>query len=138
MSFIRNSDALPMAVGQFCLLIDDSQGGSFPEALYDENVMRPAAGIYRIDKVAAKTFTGVRFSRQGEVAGEVARRMRRELVVAVFDTLEQTVTIVDHINALGRHAKWQEDMARKQIHIQTRNDILSLLPMAFTVERNAA
>ncbi|MEJ5087141.1 hypothetical protein [Brucella pseudogrignonensis] len=138
MSFVRNSDLIPMEVGRFCLLIDDSQGGSFPEALYDENVMRPAAGIYRIDKVAAKTFTGIRFSRQGEVAGEISRRMRRELVVAVFDTLEQTVVVVDHINALGRHAKWQEDITRKQIHIQTRNDILSLLPMAYTAERNAA
>ncbi len=138
MSLQRKHVTLPLKVGQFCLLIDDSQGGRFPDALYDENVMRPTGGIYRVDRVAAKTFVGSRFDRRGQVDGEGAKRQRREFVISVFDTLEQTMITVDHVNALARHARFQLDIERKKIHIHTHNDILSLFPETYSIQRGAA
>jgi hypothetical protein len=137
-SFRRNHVVLPLKAGQFCLLIDDSQGGRFPDALYDENVMRPVAGIYRADRVAAKTFVGFRFDRRGQVEGEGAKRQRREFVIAVFDTLEQTMITVDQVNALARHARVQEDIERKKIRIHTHNEILSLFPETYSIQKGAA
>ncbi|KAB2712924.1 hypothetical protein F9K88_08190 [Brucella intermedia] len=138
MSLQRNHVVLPLKAGQFCIMVDDSDGGRFPDALFDSEETQPLAGLHRVEKVFPKTYTAVSYYRNGKPSGGAIKRYRREHVIAVTETLEQILALIDSISALAKHALWQEDIERKRIRCEAGIDILSLLPHAFIVERGAA
>ncbi|TCQ80247.1 hypothetical protein EDF68_103300 [Ochrobactrum sp. BH3] len=137
-TYERIRDYVPMSTGQYCLMIDESNGGVFPDALFTSGVERPRAGLMKVTKVNPKTFTASAYIRQLESFEVEEIRCRREHVIAVTDALANMLALIDKINGMAKAATALEQQESDRIRAAARLEILSLLPQSFIVERNAA
>ncbi|KAB2728646.1 hypothetical protein [Brucella anthropi] len=138
MSLQRNHVVLPLKSGQYCIMVDDSDGGRFPEGLYDPDACPPKGGIQRVEKVAAKTYLGLAYIKSVRVFTDEPKRYRREHVLAVTETLEQAVALADQLIKCIKQARHEERASIKRIRDQARIDILSLFPETYSIQRGAA
>ncbi|MBM7329472.1 hypothetical protein JS562_41425 [Agrobacterium sp. S2] len=136
--FQRNHVVLPLKAGQFCIMVDDSDGGRFPEGLYDPDACPPIGGLHRVERAAAKTYLGLAYSKRDRVFAEEPKRYRREHVLAVTETFEQMIALADQLTNLIHQARHEERDTVQRIRNQARVDILSLFPETYSIQKGAA
>lgn len=137
-NFQRNHVVLPLKAGQFCIMVDESDGGRFPEGLYDPEACPPIGGLHRVEKVAARTYLGLAYSKRDRVFAEEPKRYRREHVLAVIETFEQMLTLADQLMVFVKQARHEERACIQRIRDQARTDILALFPETYSIQRGAA
>ncbi|MEJ5025948.1 hypothetical protein [Brucella anthropi] len=138
MSLQRNHVVLPLKAGQFCIMVDDSDGGRFPEGLYDPDACPPVGGLHRVEKAAARTYLGLAYSKRDRVFAVEPKRYRREHVLAVTETFEQMLKLADQLMDFVKQARHEERASIHRIRDQARIDILSLFPETYSIQKGAA
>ncbi|OAE39593.1 hypothetical protein [Brucella intermedia] len=138
MSLQRNHVVLPLKAGQFCIMVDDSDGGRFPEGLYDPDACPPIGGLHRVEKAAARTYWGLAYSKRDRVFADEPKRYRREHVLAVTETFEQMLMLADQLMEFVKQARHEERASIHRIRNQARLDILSLFPETYSIQKGAA